>query len=134
MAAPTRHCREAVDYERKKCRGPKRPAAFAFAIVALLALQRRALRALRPLLHNGTGHLAPAVELELEEGSPGVLEAGLRARVERHLRIVARLHPQSVAVAAEGRGESGRRLVLTDIAVQDGRRERNPGCRCRVLR
>jgi hypothetical protein len=26
------------------------------------------------LLENGTGHLSLAVELELEEGSPGVLE------------------------------------------------------------
>src|SRR5688572_20447488 len=111
------------------------PRHFALAIVVLLPLQRGALRALRTLLlHDGTGDLALGVELELEERPSGVLEAGLRARVERGLRVAAWLHPQPVAVAAKGRSEPGRRRVLPDVAVEDGGRERHAGCRCRVLR
>src|SRR5688572_13750348 len=103
--------------------------------VALLPLQRGALRTLRTLLlHNGAGHLALAIELELEERPARVLEAGLCACVERGLRVAARLHPEPVAVAAEGRSEPGRRRVLPDVAVEDGGRERHAGCRCRVLR
>jgi hypothetical protein len=45
---------------------------------ALLPLEREALRALWTLLlQNETGHLPLAVELELDDGSPGVLETGL---------------------------------------------------------
>ena len=48
------------------------------AIVALLPLQRDALRALGTLLlQNGSGHLSLGVDLELEEGTPGILEARL---------------------------------------------------------
>ena len=70
---------------REMTRGPLMPLSVVLAPrAALLPLQRHALRALRTLLlQNGTGHLSLAVELELEDGPARVLEARLRARVER---------------------------------------------------
>src|SRR5688500_21233 len=103
--------------------------------IALPPLQRDALNTLRTLLlQNGTGHPSLGIELEIEEGSTGVLEARLRPGVEGCLRIVARLHEQPVPVAAEDRREAGRRYILTDVAIEDGDRQRDPGCRCRILR
>src|SRR3954469_4396544 len=91
---------------------------FVDGLLALLPLQRDALRA---LLENGTRHLPLTVELELEERPARVPEAGLRARGQRGLRIGARLHDQRRPFAAERRRESRRRLVLTDIAIEDCR-------------
>src|SRR6185503_10417449 len=79
----------------------------------LLSRQRDLLNALRSLLlENRTGHVALGVELEFEEGAPRILEARLRPGEKWHLRVVARLHQESVPLTAEGRGESGRRRVL----------------------
>ena len=57
-----------------------------------------------------------------------VHEAGECAREEGDLCTGARLHEQLFPVAAEGRGESGRRRVLTHVAIQDLWRHRQGEC------
>src|SRR5690349_13340278 len=66
--------------------------------------------------------------------SPGrARRARGRRRIERP-GTARRERLLPVAVAAEGRGEAGRRPVLADVAVEDGRRQRDPRRRRRVLR
>src|SRR4051812_39341255 len=100
--------------------------------IALLPLQRDLLRPLRTLLlQNGSRHLALTIDLEIKEGPPGVLEARLGSGEEGDLRIGSRLHEERLPVAADRHREPGRRLVLTDVAVEDGHGQRNAGWQCR---
>src|SRR5687768_5414240 len=93
-------------------------------IVALLPHQKGLLAA---LLQNDTGHPALRIELELENG-PRPCEREARLRLRDEGGTGARIHEQRGAVAAERvRGRTRRELVLTHIAVQDGRGEEDRG-------
>src|SRR5690606_11269697 len=85
------------------------------------------------LLQARARHVALTVELVLADRSARVLEACFRPCVERRLLMVSGLHPQPVAIASERGDESGLRLVLADVAVEHGGRQRKPGRLCRVL-
>src|SRR5690242_13843303 len=73
----------------------------------------------RELLQIHADHPSLAVELELENRSSRVREARLRARDERGLGIVSRLHEQCRPITPEARAEPAHRLVLTDVAIQN---------------
>ena len=91
-----------------------------------------------PCSTNGTGHLSLAVELELDGGSPGVRKRVSERATSGPSGMVPELHEQPVAVAAEGHDGPDRRvLVLTHVAVQDGRGQHDRGppggaCCCRA--
>src|SRR5688500_5442788 len=84
------------------------------------ALLPHQLEGLQPLLHEGTGHLPLAIDMELDDTRLGSTEADLGARRERDFWIGARrLHEQCRPVAAEGEDGTGWSRVFTDVAVKD---------------
>ena len=105
--------------------GPGYPGAAASAPVEAVAPEEDLLSYAEPapVASSGDGDqggvLHEVVELELEDRPARILEPRLRSGDQRCLRVGARLHDQFVAVAAEDRRESGRRRVLTDVAVED---------------